>query len=52
MIVTYDHEGSCGVAGCENKGIVFDAPTYEGHMSAMICGACGVNFTDRCTPKE
>lgn len=43
------HEGSCGTSGCENQGIVFDVVSVAGVVMFAICGACGVDFRDRCT---
>lgn len=51
MTITIDHEGSCGTPGCANAGLVFDAPSVDGVVGQIVCGVCGVNFTDRCTPK-
>ena len=51
MIVTYDYEGACATPDCTNRGIVFDVATVDGVMGQIVCGACGANFTDLCTPK-
>lgn len=50
-MITYDYEGSCGTESCENYGIVFDVACLDGVPGQISCGACGVNFTNRCTPK-
>lgn len=51
MSLVYDHTAACTTEGCENAGIDFDVPTFNGHISPMICGACGTNFSDNIVPK-
>lgn len=46
------HFGSCDTAGCENRGIVFDAYSQGSVLQPIICGGCMTEFTDRCVPKE
>jgi len=45
------HKGSCNTNGCENFGAVFDAPSLEGVLQPIVCGVCGVEFTNNCIPK-
>lgn len=51
-MIAYDYVGSCGTPKCVNEGMEFDAPSVDGVLQNIYCGACGVEFTDRCVPKE
>lgn len=45
------HQGSCQTVNCENYGVVFDAVSLDGVIQPIVCGACGVEFTDNCIEK-
>ena len=51
-MIAYDYEGSCATPECINLDMVFDAPSVDGVLQNIYCGACGVEFTDTCTLKE
>ena len=45
------HEGSCQNEDCQNFGAVFDAPSLDGELQPIICGSCGIEFTNNCVLK-
>lgn len=51
MNIQYNYEGSCGTAGCMNYGVLIDVPSVDGVLQQVVCGPCGIQFTDRCVPK-
>lgn len=52
MEIAMTHEGACATDGCINEGVAFDAPSIDGVVQTIICGGCGVDFRERCTPKS
>lgn len=52
MTITYDHAGACATDGCPNQGMLFDLASVDGVKGSIVCGGCGVDFTDLCVPKE
>ncbi len=46
------HEGYCHTDGCENYGIVFDAPSLNDVVLPIICGVCFQEFTEYCELKD
>jgi hypothetical protein len=49
--IEYNYHGSCGNIDCGNYAVDFDAVSVEGVLQNIICGACGIDFTDRCVEK-
>lgn len=45
------HKGACSTEGCENLGVFFDAPSLDGELQPIVCGVCGVDFTENCVLK-
>lgn len=52
MNISISHEGSCHTNGCQNFGVVFDAPSIDGIVQPIICGVCGVDFSSMCVSKR
>jgi hypothetical protein len=48
MNIISDYHGSCGTLGCMNYGVDFAAVSVDGVLQNIVCGACGIDFTDRC----
>jgi hypothetical protein len=51
MNIQIIHEGACSTQGCGNSGVVFDAPSIDGVVQPIICGVCGIDFSDNCKLK-
>jgi hypothetical protein len=46
------HEGYCHTEECHNYGYLFDAPSIDGVVQSIVCGVCGIDFTEYCVLKE
>jgi hypothetical protein len=51
MNIEIIHEGSCSTEDCGNKGVNFDAPSIDGVVQPIICGVCGIDFSNNCKLK-